>query len=348
MASNQDVPALLEKAGRLRQTKDTWECASLLARAWITPPQEPPHRPYLLLIANLAGKVLLTHVQKQPPAAEHLLEYLLQAMIRPELGAGRARRPQVIYLNNADYVTTLTPTLAELGIRCQYRVSLPTLTKIRQFLERGLGGRDRFPGLLSIPSVTPPLVNHLYELAADYYRLSPWQWLGDHDPLVIRYPPEAAPHYGIVMGSGGEIFGLSVYDSVDDLKLVFRRDLSHRQLRRRATWLVLFFEVAMAMSFDDLDAIPQFDWPVADEQAYPIFGRTTKTVNIALPTKADLLWLEGALSGIVHYLTQYQNSTFGPEFVEDELLPVTTLSESAQLRLSMPGLEELFDDNRDP
>jgi hypothetical protein len=79
MASNQDVSALLEQASCLRQTKETWECASLLARAWITPPQEPPCRPYLLLIANLAGKVLLSHVQKQPPEAEELLEYLLQA-----------------------------------------------------------------------------------------------------------------------------------------------------------------------------------------------------------------------------------------------------------------------------
>jgi hypothetical protein len=302
----------------------------------------------LLLIANLAGKVLLTHVQKQPPEAEKLLEYLLQAMIRPELGAGRARRPQVVYLDDEDYVATLTPVLAELSIRCQYRVSLPTLPKIRQFIERGLGGRDRFPGLLSISSVTPPLLNHLYELAADYYRLSPWLWLDDHAPLEIRYPPEAAPRYVIVMGSGGEIFGLSVYDTVEDLKLVFRRDLSHRQLRRRATWLVLFFEEAMAMSFDDLDAIPKFGWPVADEQAYPIFGRTTKTVEIALPTKTDLLWLEGALSGIVHYLAQYQGSAFGPELVEDELLPVATLSGAAQLRLRIPGLEELFDDSHDP
>ena len=79
----------------------------------------------------------------------------------------------------------------------------------------------------------------------------------------------------------------------------------------------------------------------------PIFGRTTKTVEIALPTKTDLLWLEGALSGIVHYLTQYQNSAFGPELVEDELLPVATLSGAAQLRLRMPGLEELFDDSHD-
>ena len=115
MAPNQDVPALLEKASRLRQTKETWECASLLARAWITPSQETPCRPYLLLIANLAGKVLFSHVQKQPPEAEKLLEYLLQAMIRPELGAGRARRPQVIYLDDEDYVTTLTPALGRVG-----------------------------------------------------------------------------------------------------------------------------------------------------------------------------------------------------------------------------------------
>jgi hypothetical protein len=345
MASNQNVSALLEKASRLRQSKETWECASFLARAWITSPREAPYRPYLLLIANLSGKILLSHAQQQSVDADQLLASLLRAMVRPELGAGRARRPQVVYLNDAEQVTALTPALAELDICCQYRASLPTIQKVRPLLERGLGGREPFPGLLSIPSVTPPLVNHLYELAADYYRLSPWLWLGDHDPLEIRYPPEAAPRYGIVMGSGGEIFGLSIYDTVDDLKLIFRRDLSHRQLLRRATWLVLFFEEAIAMSFDDLDAIPQFGWPVVNERAYPVFGRTTQTVNIDLPTKSDLFWLEGALSGITHYLTQYQDSAVGPEYVDDELLPVTTVSGSSQLRLSMPDLEELFNNS---
>ena len=42
--------------------------------------------------------------------------------------------------------------------------------------------------------------------------------------------------------------------------------------------------------------------PVAAPHAYPVFGRTTADQAIALPTKADLLWMEGALGALLAYL----------------------------------------------
>jgi hypothetical protein len=56
------------------------------------------------------------------------------------------------------------------------------------------------------------------------------------------------------------------------------------------------------MSFEDLDAMAQYDWPVAAPQAYPVFGRTTLPHAIVLPAKADLRWMEGALAGLVAYV----------------------------------------------
>lgn len=56
------------------------------------------------------------------------------------------------------------------------------------------------------------------------------------------------------------------------------------------------------MSFEDLDAMAQYDWPVAAPQAYPVFGCTTLPHAIVLPAKADLRWMEGALAGLVAYV----------------------------------------------
>jgi hypothetical protein len=342
MADKPQLPALLAKAKRLRQTDETWEFASPLARVWVTPRQGADYRPYLSLVVNTEGRALISKTQQQRPDADQMVGILLQAMIRPGLGAGRPRRPQVIHLDDAEASSALAPALAELDIRCEHRVALPTLNRTRQFVEQGFRGGDLIPGLLTVAGVTPPLVKHLYELAAEYYKAAPWQWLGDHDPMVIAYPPQAEPRYAIVMGSGGEIFGLSVYDTIEDLRRIFCRDLSQRQLMQQACWLVLFFEVPMAMSFDDLDAILQYDWPVVNERAYPIFGRTTPDGQLEPPTKADLLWLEGVLSGLLDYLPQFLQSGFDDEASGELSLPVKIISGKAKMRLKMPELDDLI------
>src|SRR5215470_2157242 len=49
----------------------------------------------------------------------------------------------------------------------------------------------------------------------------------------------------------------------------------------------------MLIHCDDLDAMAVHNWPVAAPYAYPVFGRTTPEQTLALPAKADLLWMEG-------------------------------------------------------
>jgi len=58
-------------------------------------------------------------------------------------------------------------------------------------------------------------------LAAQFYQAAPWQWFHDQHPFAIQVPPEEASRYAIVMGNAGEVFGLSVYDTPGDLKVVF-------------------------------------------------------------------------------------------------------------------------------
>jgi hypothetical protein len=197
-------------------------------------------------------------------------------------------------------------------------------------------GQEPFPGLLTIPSVTVPLVGHLFQLAADFYRATPWRWLDDNHSLEIRYPPDGVPRYGVVMGSGGEVFGLALYDTLDDLRLVFEAHISHQELIKRITWLVLFFEEARAMSFDDLDAMTKYGWSVPSDRAYPVFGRTTKTLELALPTKTDLFWMEAVLAGILEYLPEYKHSFWQRA---ESTLTVTTIRGKTQLHLKMPAFE---------
>ena len=144
------------------------------------------------------------------------------------------------------------------------------------------------------------------------------------------------------MGSGGAVFGLAVYDTLEDLQRIYQSPLSPQQLAQIVTWFVLFFEEATAMSFEDLDAMAQYDWPVAAPQAYPVFGRTTPTQEIVLPTTADLLWMEGALAGLVAYVTTPLERRHGGMHPADVTFVVPRVGGEAPVQVTRLGLDTVW------
>ena len=48
----------------------------------------------------------------------------------------------------------------------------------------------------------------------------------------------------------------------------------------------------------------------------PVFGRTTSTQEMVLPATSDLLWMEGALAGLVAYVATPLERTPGLKFEE--------------------------------
>jgi hypothetical protein len=146
----------------------------------------------------------------------------------------------------------------------------------------------------------------------------------------------------MVMGSGGEVFGLAVYDQLEDLRSMFTSSLSPRQLARMHTWFVLFFEEAPAMSFEDLDAMTANDWPVAAPHAYPVFGRTTATQEIVLPTRSDLLWMEGALGALLAYMDAHKEAYQGKVQPADLTVSVPRGDGETHVRLQLLAFDAIF------
>jgi Domain of unknown function (DUF6930) len=342
MVDQRQLERLLQQVERLKQREEYWAGTTRLARLWITPDDAPPYRPYLTLLLSQQGKIVSSHVQEQPPTAALLLAWLLRAMRRPALGSGRARRPTRVYLDNAEHVAALTPRLEALHIECVHRPTLAMADEVVAALETQWGRYELPPGLVSMPSVTLPMVGHLHELAAQFYRVTPWRWFNDHHPFALRVAPEEAPRYAMVMGNAGEVFGLSVYDTLDDLRLVFSPALSHQEVARMSTWFVLFFEEAPAVSFEDLDAIAEHGWPVAAPHAYPVFGRSTADQGLALPSKADLLWMEGALAGLLAYIDQHMVLRRGVPQLADVTMSVTRMDGEVPVRLQLLGFDAIF------
>jgi hypothetical protein len=339
MPDDKNIKRALEKALRLRQSDEVWEGTGRIARTWISPKNKPPYRPYVVMFASGEKGILRCELIDRPPTPERMFEELLNAMRRPFFGSGFARRPSVVYLDNAEFVAVLSPWLAELNISCKYRRVLPMLENALYEVFKGMNKREPLPGLLSIPDVTPPVVEHLYQLAAAYYRLAPWQWLSDMNPIEIRYPSDGQSRYAVVMGSGGEVFGLSVYDTLDDLRGVYMH-LPLQQRYESCTWFAFYFDEAMAMTFEDLEAKDKYGWPIAGEQAYPIFARTTRNGELTIPDNRDIFWAEGALAAILAYFEKHEKDYRRVSRPAKATLTISTISRDEQVYLRIPAIRE--------
>jgi len=320
---------------RLRATDETWEVARRRMPAWIAPPGRAPYRPYHILCVSCTGPLIIFHeISETEPSPEQVLDALIRGMQAPLSGAGPPRRPQRIYFDEGTLVEALSPTLSILDIHCEQRV-IAELDEVVRELERHLTGREPLPGLLEAPGVTAEQVASLFSAAAFFYREAPWRWLTDAQPLAIRYPPTAEPRYAVVMGHGGETFGLAVYDSWADLQLLYGLPIPEMAFGRIKATSLLYDEI-MAIPFADLDMIEACGWEVAGDEAYPIPITMSRSGHVGRPGQQDILWLEAVLRAIPVFVRDYLRPSEGRLQPAEATLTVPVASGEASVALKFP------------
>jgi len=304
------LPKQLKKVRRLKQREATWFATRRRAYTWVHSKGERPYRPYTILVMETEkNTVRRIDMKSDSTTPEDVLASLLNAMRRPMLGSGGRHRPARIVLDDPALVKALTPALAQIEVRCDYQPTPRLMDDTFCSIAVGMHKQELIPGLLSVPGVTVPLVEELFTAAAGFYRQEPWEWLDNESPIEVRYPPDGRTRYGLVLGSGRDAFGLSLYESLDDIHTVYST-IDPAEATERVSWFSLVFEEPMAMSFYDLDVIEKYQWPVADESAYPV---TIKTVpggsEFMIPNAAELAWLAAALRTIPDFIVHHLRAT---------------------------------------
>ena len=303
----------MNKLRKIRQSDSTWLCTVRRAPFWIFPKKQPPYRPFLILaVDQKIGLILNQKIPDEPPTPAAVLEFLFRTMQGTLLSLGRSCRPTSILIDTAEMAQALTPQLAELDIRCSYRNRLPEMRSVLLELEEKANKRKPIPGLLSIPGVGVPLVAELYAAAVDYYNIKPWRWMENWLPVEVRIPPEGRARYALVLGGGGEVFGISLYETLADVDLVFEPRGPDQTPSRPFTWLSVILDQETGMAIDDLDAIEQYGWSVAGRQAYPIVMKaTSEDESGQLPSASEITWLVAALRTIPDFLTGHLHADVG-------------------------------------
>jgi hypothetical protein len=303
----------LQRMHHLRQRPVTWFASLRRAYSWIRSQGERAYRPYAFVVAEVEHeKVRRIDIARELPTYEDMLTSLLKAMRRPMLGSGGRYRPTRVVLDDAALVEIFAPVLSQIQVRCEYRPSLSLLDTVLHELAVHMHKQELIPGLLSVPGTTVPLIEDFFIAAADFFRRAPWEWLGNQSPLEVRYLPGDRSRYALVLGSGGETVGLSLYDTIADIRRVYTRS-SSEAAKSQVSWCSLVFEEPMAMSFYDLDAIEKYNWPIADERAYPVAlkiqgGRE----DYAIPNGVELAWLAAALRVVPDFIMKHLGATRGP------------------------------------
>jgi hypothetical protein len=266
-------------------------------------------------------------------------------MCHPAPASGGKRRPTVIHLDDAALAEALAPELARVGVTCKFRHTLPEAEQALQSLGEFWGNEETIPGLLDVRGVTPFMVQGLFEAAADFYHRAPWRWIDDGNPIEMCYPVDSQPRYAVVMGHGGQTYGLAIYNSTDVLRATYA-GTPPDQLIGREVWTALLFGEAIETPFDDLDAIEAHDWPVADKYAYPLPLQIGLSRQPTRPGKSDLLRLEAALLAIPRFVREHMRAHEKLPRPAEARLTITMADGEDQIHLRYPvaDLELVLED----
>jgi len=113
------------------------------------------------------------------------------------------------------------------------------------------------------------------ELAKEYYREKPWEYLGDEQLFAIHEPVTDKILYCSILGNAQELYGLAVYIDFDGLTTLFNiLSGEHYQgfdILQGQRSLLLSFEDRNDLEKEEYDLIKTYDIPFRGKKAWPSF-----------------------------------------------------------------------------
>jgi tetratricopeptide (TPR) repeat protein len=224
----------------------------------------------------------------------------------------------------------LRERLAPLGdsVKVVVRESLPALEEAFSGMAefKPLAGKPQ-PALLDVPGMTLDHVIAFAEAAKEFYLAKPWRHLLDEDLIEIQSPEgPKGTRFTMVLGAGGQTYGLGFVASQE------AHDKMHAGggLPRGGIWSLQFGELD-ELPFEDGELWQRRNLPLANEHAYPLFLRFTKSSAPKHPSPQELAFAEGLLLAIARTNEDQLDSGRWEQRVTTAAGPMT-------FQLSLPNL----------
>lgn len=326
----------------LPQTDNMWYCAVRKLRTFIQVNKqgEEYFRPSVIMVVDMnTGMILMVDIVKGPISGLELNNRLAGVMLKPPKGSGiAAHRPNEIHFEDEALVDALQPLLSELQVTARYQPQRENMDAIIQDLEKSTFGNEakEIPGLLQQPEVKPEQVGSLFSAASTFYQAEPWVQLSNSDILAVQIKERKSQYFVIIMGQGGEEYGLSVFRSWQEVETFFNVANPFDSFPRGGRHVFSFNEPPY-VSFDDLDAIEKYGWELPAPDLVP-----TPSIYLAnsikRPDAAMLHWYEVVLRAIPVFVSDYlETERDGRHPPVKAKIEVETYSGMTQVNIRYPG-----------
>lgn len=327
---------LLSQASALPKDTAIWHVAVRRSPAWIAPKNKPPYRPFMVLVVNAAnGRIRGSHMQENRPQVEEVLKTLADAMVHPIPGGGKRARPARILLDDAALVEQLAPYLAEIDVRCEHHSGSAMIAAAVRAMTAHLNPGPQRPALSGMRGMTLPLLAEFYTAAAQFHRQAPWRWLDNLMPIELHYPADGPAWYVVVMGGGGDSYGLAFYRSLADLKLQYTIRDPQRIIEKITSFSVTFDDPTY-LAFEDLDAIEEHGWPVNGPAAYPWIMKVMPPARIVAATLDEVVLCAAALRAVPGFVTGNLAADKGVPLAADATFSLPDVYGGQEIRLCYP------------
>ena len=134
------------------------------------------------------------------------------------------------------------PALA--GLDVEVAPDLRAVRSARAEMERAFSGseqREAFPPATEPPGVTIAALRSFAEAALSFHAAMPWRWLSNDDLIAIEAPrPDPALSCAVVMGAGGEQFGVMFFPDREAYERFVATD-SERLVDEIGVWKTSFW-----------------------------------------------------------------------------------------------------------
>ncbi|HUW11584.1 MAG TPA: hypothetical protein VM537_17765 [Anaerolineae bacterium] len=168
-------------------------------------------------------------------------------------------------------------------------------------MDRDLAGAGTMVGYLWRRDVEPEDVAELFEAAARFYRLRPWQFLADSEflekPSLV---PGEPPLLISVMGASGISRGLALFDSPEDFEAMMS-DRGHDGV------VYASFERRDRMPHTMVTEAEEHGWTMASKSAFPMVVRVREEMPIPCASD-DLRRVTAAFRALNEVTSAYRES----------------------------------------
>jgi len=311
-------------------------------RTWVLTSEDSDeyYRPWLFVVVHQnAGYILHMNLYPAAPGQEEIRQDLVKAMLKPAVDLVSAHRPREIHFEDRLLADSLHLPMRELGVETRFKPQTRKMDDLIGLLTTQLGDEgEEIPGLLQQRGVRVQQVEQLFDAARVFWHAQPWVHLLNEDLLAVWVGTQPEPTYVSVMGTGGEEFGLSLFDSVEDIEAFFTSNDPEEKIPPTGRH-VFFFDKPPVVSFDDMDAVAKYGWELPAPGVYPtplIF----KPEETARPKAEMLRWYEAALRAIPLFVDQYvKTGEASASKPVDAEYKVPTSAGDTRIQIRFPGVD---------